>query len=82
MFSLSTKTFIWNKLLATSEMNGPMKKAYCALLPLDNQLLAFGGSGGADPSNPSPLAQYEKDESWVYTNEHHVFDKERGEHYF
>ena len=82
LFYLNTETLAWNDLCATSETSGPMKKAYCALVPFDDQLLAFGGRGDASPSNPSPLAKYEKGGSWVYTNEHHLFDQKRGEYHF
>ena len=84
LFYLSTETLIWNELFATSGTSGPMMKAYCALLPFDDQLLAFGGRGVASPSNPSPSAQYELHayKARLYTNEHHLFDLKRSEHHF
>ena len=83
LFCLSTEMFVWNELFATSETTGPMKKAYCALLPFHDQLLGFGGKVWGDPSKTSSLAKYEKDVHvpWVYTNEHHLFDQKRGEHH-
>ena len=78
LFCLSTETFAWKELFATSETSGPMKKAYCALLPFDDQLLAFGGWGEEDPNNPSSLAKYERYGSGVCTNEHQIFDWNRG----
>ena len=82
LFYLNTETLAWNELFATSETSGPMKKADCALLPFDDQLLAFGGRSEADPTNPSPLAKYEKGAFQTYTNEHHLFDWKIGEHHF
>ena len=83
---LNVRTLIWTELFATTDRSGPMQKAYSALLAFDDQLLAFGGyryaSGEAHPSHPSPLAKYEKDGAFVYTNEHHLFDRERGEGHF
>ena len=72
----------WNELIATSGTSGPMKKAHCGLLAFDDQVLAFGGKGKADPSNPSPLAKYEKYHDWICTNEHHLFDQKNGEPHF
>ena len=56
-----------------------MQKAYGAVLALDDQLLAFGGLGVTYPSKRSPVAKYEKSGGTVYTNEHHLFDWNRGE---
>ena len=82
MFALNTESLVWNELFATSKTSGPMKKAYCGLLAFDEWLLAFGGQSEEDPSNPSPSAKYEKDDTCVYTNEHHLFDLKSGEHRF
>ena len=73
----------WDELFATSETSGPMKKAYSALLAFDDQLLAFGGKGKTGPGSPSPLAKYEKShDGWIYTNEHQLYDWERGKDRF
>ena len=83
LFLLNTEKFAWSELFTTNNNTGPMKKAYSGLLAFDDQLLAFGGRSETDPSNPSPLAKYEKSANgWVYTNEHHVFDLKRGEGHF
>ena len=80
LFCLSTATLVWDELVPTTEHCRPMQKAYGALLAFDDQLLAFGGSSETDPSHPSPSAKYAKsDGGFVYTNEHHLFDRERGE---
>ena len=82
LFLLNSATLVWDELAPTTELSGPMMKAYCALLAVDDQLFAFGGRGETDPSNPSLLAKYEKDDYWVYTNEHHLFNRKRGEGLF
>ena len=82
LFLLNTTTLAWDELAPTTEYKGPMRKAYCALLAFEDQLLAFGGRGKTEPRNPSPLATYEKYAGDVYTNEHHLFDRKRGEGHF
>ena len=56
-----------------------MRKNGTALLPFDGQLLAVAGAGPEAPTNPSPMAKYDYWIGSVYTNEHHVFNKEEGE---
>ena len=59
-----------------------MRKAGTALLPFDGQLLAVAGRGEGAPTNPSPMAKYSKWIGLVYTNEHHIFNREKGEQPF
>ena len=62
-----------------------MRKAYTALLPFDGQLLAVAGKGPGAPTNPSPMAKYSyksRWDDWVYTNEHHIFNRGNGEQPF
>ena len=82
LFCLNTATLVWNEIFPTTEHYGPMQKAYGTLIAFDDQLLAFGGRSETHPSHPSPLTKYEKAGSWVYTNEHHLFDRKRGEGHF
>ena len=82
LFLLNTAKLVWDELIPTTELSGPMRKLYCALLAFDDQLLAFGGSRKTDPGHPFPSSKYEKSGSWVYTNEHHLFDQKRGEGHF
>ena len=82
LYCLSTETLAWKELFPTSKTSGPMRKAYTALLPFDGQLLAVGGKGPETPTNPSPMAKYSKWFDLVYTNEHHIFNREEGEQPF
>ena len=80
LFCLNTEMLAWNELFSTSETSGPMRKDDTALLSFDDQLLTLAGSGQNAPTNPSPLAKYSNDiDGWVYTNEHHIFNRESGE---
>ena len=56
-----------------------MRKAYTALMSFEGQLLTVAGRGIENPTNPSPQAKYSNARGWVYTNEHHIFNRERGE---
>ena len=58
-----------------------MKKAYCALLDFDGNLLTFGGRGEEPPKNRSKSAKYETSGGFIYTNEHYLYDWESGEHH-
>ena len=60
-----------------------MKKADCALLAFGRRLLAIGGRGEKAPDSPSPSASYERHgySDLIYTNEHHLFLLEGGEHH-
>ena len=82
LYCLSTEMLAWKELYPTRKTSGPMRKASTALLPFDGQLLAVGGKGSEAPTNPSPMAKYSKWEKWVYTNEHHIFNREKGEQHF
>ena len=85
LYCLSTKTLAWKELFGTSKTSGPMRKAYTALLPFDGQLLAVAGKGPGAPTNPSPMAKYSyksRWDDWVYTNEHHIFNRGKGEQPF
>ena len=82
LFSLCTETLVWNELFPTSQTSGPMRKADTALLSFDGQLLTVAGRGPKAPTNPSPLAKYSNNNVWVYTNEHHFFNRNQGEHVF
>ena len=82
LYCLSTKTLAWKELFPTSKTSGPMRKDGTALLPFDDQLLAVAGSGPKAPTNPSPMAKYTNVGFWVYTNEHHIFNREKGEQPF
>ena len=79
LFLLDVRKPIWTELFATTDRRGPMQKEHCALLAFDDQFLAFGGRGMTYPSKSPPLAKYEKDGSFICTNEHHLFDRNRGE---
>ena len=79
LFSLNTEMLVWKELFPTSETSGPMRKANTALLSFDGQLLTVAGSGPQAPSNPSSVAKYFQRRKWVFTNEQHIFDTERGE---
>ena len=81
LFCLSTETLAWNELFPTSQTSGPMRKADTALLSFDDQLLTVAGRGWKAPTNPSPLAKYFSYDIWLYTNEHHIFNRESGEHH-
>ena len=82
LFCLSTTKLVWDELVPSTDHSRPMRKAYGVLLALDDQLLAFGGKSKTYPSNSSPVAKYETDQYWVYTNEHHFFDQKGGEGHF
>ena len=82
LFSLNTETLAWKELFPTSQTSGPMRKAYTALLSFDGQLLTVAGRGPQAPTNPSPVAKYSNWNEWVYTNEHHIFNREKGEQHF
>ena len=84
LYCLSTEMLAWKELFPTSKTSGPMRKAYTALLPFDGQLLAVAGRGTEAPTNPSPMAQYmySKRIGVVFTNEHHVFNRETSEQPF
>ena len=82
LYCLSTETLAWKELFSTSITSGPMRKACTGLLPFDGQLLAVAGSGSEAPTNPSPMAKYSSKGSLVYTNEHHIFNREKGEQPF
>ena len=79
LFRLRTATLVWDELVPITDHIRPMKKYYCALLAFGDQLLAFGGKSETGPSHPSLLAKYERHGLSVYTNEHHLFDRKRGE---
>ena len=59
-----------------------MRKADTALLPFDGQLLTVGGRGPQAPNNPSPVAKYSNWNEWVFTNEQHIFNREKGQQHF
>ena len=82
LFLLSVENLAWSQIFTSTTKSGPMQKAYCALLAFDDLLLAFGGRNETDPTNPSPLAKYESYDHWVYTNEHHIFDRKSGKVHF
>ena len=82
LFSLNTETLAWKELFPTSQTSGPMRKAYTALLPFNGQLLTVAGRGPQAPTNPSPVAKYSREEAWVCTNEHHIFNREKCEQHF
>ena len=83
LYCLSTEQLAWKEIFSTSETSGPMRKVGTALLPFNGQLLAVAGRGSEAPTNPSPMAKYSKlIELWVYTNEHHIFNREKGEQRF
>ena len=82
LYCLSTETLAWKELFSTSNTSGPMRKVGTALLHFDGQLLAIAGRGPKAPTNPSPLAKYSNRDEWVYTNEHHIFNKEKGKQPF
>ena len=79
LFCLSTETLAWNELFSTSQTSGPMRKVYTALLSFDGQLLTIAGRGPEVPTNPSPQAKYSNGGGPVYSNEHHIFNRERGQ---
>ena len=82
LYCLSTQMLAWKELFPTSKIIGPMRKVGTALLPFDGQLLAVAGRGTEAPTNPSPMAKYSQWIGRVYTNEHHVFNREKGEQLF
>ena len=75
---LSVDDFTWKELLPTSDATGPMRKSGCGMLAFHNWLLAVGGGGESLPKDPSPSATYKKDGDIIYTNEHHIYDREGG----
>ena len=79
LYCLNTETLAWKELFPTSKTSGPMRKDVTALLPFDGQLLAVAGAGPKTPTNPSPMAKYSEWNRWIYTNEHHIFNREKGE---
>ena len=79
---LNTETLAWKELFSTNETSGPMRKASTALLPFDSQLLAIAGKGQEPQTKRSPMAKYSKWHGLVYTNEHHIFNRAKGEQPF
>ena len=80
IFALGTDNLAWRELFPTSDTNGPMRKSYCAMLPFHNRLLTVGGQGATPPRDSFSSATYEEQDGMTYTNEHHLFDAESGEH--
>ena len=80
MIALGTDNLAWRELFPTNNTVGPMKKGYCAMLPFHNRLLTIGGQGATPPRDSFSSARYEERDSVTYTNEHHLFDAESGEH--
>lgn len=80
LFELDLKTFIWRKLIASNDREGPMEKYLCGMIELNEgkgSLLIFGGFG--QQANGIPLqktANYHlsKEFSAMWTNEMHLFD--------
>ena len=79
LYCLSAATLAWKELFSTSKTSGPMRKDGTALLPFNGQLLAVAGKGPETPINPSHMAKYSKWNESVYTNEHQIFNREKGE---
>ena len=75
---LNVDDLTWRELFATSDTTGPMRKNGCGMLAFHNQLLAVGGAGVSFPKDPLPSASYEKHRDWIYTNEHHIYNREGG----
>ena len=78
--ALSVDKFTWRELFPTTDITGPMRKNGCGLMAIKGQLLAVGGMAYSAPTNPSPSAHYEKDLGIFYTNEHNIYDMEKGEY--
>ena len=78
LHQLNTRTSMWTELAK----DGPMKKAFSAMVVYNNQLILFGGDG--IPSGPiQPGAEFIVDSNYTdgsgWTNEMHSFDLKEGE---
>ena len=47
-------------------------------MAIKGQLLAVGGAAYSAPTNPSLPARYKKYSGSFYTNEHNIYDTEKG----
>ena len=76
--TLNVDDFTWKELFPTSITFGPMRKSDPGMLTFDNRLLVVGGAKISFQEDPLPSASCEESDGWIYTNEHHFYDREEG----
>ena len=76
-YELNTQTWQWRK-VSDGNAGGPGKKFGCRMMSYQDQLLVFGGLHDEMPSPRQAEAIYEKDESYVRTNEVHGYSLTSG----
>ena len=77
--ALNVDDFTWRELCPTNDdTTGPMRKSGCGMLAFHDRLLAVGGEGYSLRKDPSPSGTYKEHDGYIYTNEHHIYDKEGG----
>ena len=74
LYELNTQTWKWRKVSA----GGPGKKYGYRMISYQDQLLVVGGNYDEMPSSRQAGARYEKEGSYVYTNEVHGYSLTSG----
>ena len=74
LYELNTQTWHWRKV----STGGPGKKWGCSMILYQDQLLVVGGAYDEIPISRQVGARYEKEESFVCTNEVHGYSLTSG----